>query len=58
MSFADTSYEKGLVDLQSPMRGKSCDDQNNLTQLRVLDDIIIDIRVLYLTKGIRSIHKN
>lgn len=58
MSFADTSYEKVLVDLQSPMRGKSCDDQNNLTQLRVLDDIIIDICVLYLTKGIRSIQKN
>ena len=58
MSFADTSYEKVLVDLQSSMRGKSYDDQNNLTQLRVLDDIIINICVLYLTKGIRSIHKN
>ena len=58
MSFADTLYEKVLIDLQSSMRGKSCDDQNNLIQLRVLADIITDIRVLYLIKGIRSIHKN
>ena len=40
--FAYTSYEKILVDLR-PLWDKSCDDQNYLTQLRVPDDIVIDI---------------
>ena len=35
--FAYTSYGKKMVDLRSFMRSKSYDDQDYLTQLRVLD---------------------
>ena len=41
--FAYTSHEKILVDLYSFMRGKSYDDQDYLTQVRVIVDIIIDM---------------
>ena len=49
--------EKILVDLRSFVRGKPYDDQNYLTQLRVLEDIVIYMCPL-LTIGIRNIHKN
>ena len=35
--------KKTLVDLYSFMRGKSYDDQDYLTQVRVIVDIIIDM---------------
>ncbi|RMX52429.1 hypothetical protein pdam_00019899, partial [Pocillopora damicornis] len=38
--FAYTSFKKVLVDLRSFTRGKSYDNQDDLTQLRVLDDIL------------------
>ena len=41
--FASTGNEKVLMDLRCFMRGKSYDDQDSLSQLKVLDDIIIDI---------------
>ena len=39
--------EKILVDLRSFVRGKPYDDQNYLTQLRVLEDIVIDMCPLF-----------
>ena len=33
-------FKKVLVDLRSFMRGKSYDNNDDLTQLRVLDDIL------------------
>ena len=33
-------FKKVLVDLRSFMRGKSYDNKDDLTQLRVLDDIL------------------
>ena len=39
--------EKILVDLRSLVRGKPYDDQNYLTQLRVLEDIVIDMCPLF-----------
>ena len=40
--FAFTSYEKVLVQLKSFLRGLPYDECNFLTDLKVLDDIIID----------------
>ena len=40
--FAFTSYEKVLVQLKSFLRGLPYDESNFLTDLKVLDDIIID----------------
>ena len=40
--FAFTSYEKVLVQLKSFLRGLPYDERNFLTDLKVLDDIIID----------------
>ena len=41
--FAYISYEKEMLDLGCSMRSKSYDDQDYLTQLRVLDYIVIDM---------------
>ena len=40
--FAFTSYERVLVQLKSFLRGLPYDESNFLTDLKVLDDIIID----------------
>ena len=40
--FAFTSYNKILIQLKSYLRGLSHDESNLLTDLKVLDDIIID----------------
>ena len=41
--FAYTSNGKKMVDLRSFMRSKSYDDQDYLTQLRVLDYVVVDM---------------
>ena len=40
--FAFTSYERTLIQLKSFLRGLPYDESNFLTDLKVLDDIIID----------------
>ena len=40
--FAYTSYEKILVQLRGFLRGLSYDESNFLTDLKILDDIVID----------------
>ena len=40
--FAFTSYERVLVQLKSFLRGLPYDESNFLTDLKVLDDIVID----------------
>ena len=40
--FAFTSYDKILMQLRSFLRGLSYDESNFLTDLKILDDIIID----------------
>ena len=40
--FAFTSYERVLIQLKSFLRGLPYDESNFLTDLKVLDDIVID----------------
>lgn len=45
--YAYTSYEKILSDIRSFLRGSEFDEKEFIDYIKVVDDIIIDMRSLY-----------